>query len=114
MHNGRGEVGRGRGNKGGGGASRSGGGQGAADKAKVPSVDNDTKGKWFPSTTSGKHLKDLVTKGLLPRQQVLWSLASKEHATRAPNSWDCVIHTLFIYRGLSLPLYDFVRGLLRF
>lgn len=67
-----------------------------------------TKGKWSASTTTSFHLEDLVTQGFLPpRSMLLWSPTQKGKAMPTPNSLDHVIPTLFLCRGLSLPLHDF-------
>lgn len=67
------------------------------------------------STTTYPHLTELVKQGFLPpRSDLLWLPEDKIEDVPKPDSWNRVIHTSFLYRGLSLPLHSFVRGLLVF
>jgi hypothetical protein len=60
------------------------------------------------STTTYPHLTELVKQGFLPpRSDLLWFPADKIEDVLKPDSCNRVMHTSFLYRGLSLPLHSF-------
>lgn len=70
---------------------------------------------WSTSTTTQFHLTDLVKQGFLPpRSALLWVSTKNTEEVAKPNSWNRVIDTSFLCRGLSLSLHNFVPSLLVF
>lgn len=72
-------------------------------------------GELKASTTTLNHLQGLVTQGFLPERCILsWLVVQPTDRIPRPPSYKLVIHTSFICRGLSLPVYRFGRGILTY
>jgi hypothetical protein len=66
--------------------------------------------KWVPSSFEESDLKKAKKEGLLPESAPI-VFPSAEHIPKPPNGYR-VMFLAFLLRGLSLPAYEFLRGLL--
>ena len=86
----------------------------AAKKATAHSGGSGTKkraGDWDSSTVNERELKGLRKMGLIPAEKELVRKPGSEVRPKPAPGWT-VLFVSFLYRGLSLPAHDFLRGFL--
>ena len=81
----------------------------AAGKNLVEEETSFQTGDWAKSLVSEKDINDLKDQGLLDGME--YQIPGDEEVPNPPEGWR-VIFLSFLFRGLSLPAHEFLRGLL--
>lgn len=59
-------------------------------------------------------MKSTVEAGVLPPKELIGWRAAEGEDFPTPNTGEIVVHTPFFFRGFSVPVHPFLRGLLYF
>ena len=81
----------------------------AASKAPMEEGSGHQTGDWARSLISERDITELKSQGLLHGME--FQMPDDEETPNPPEGWR-VMFLAFLFRGLSLPVHEFLRGLL--